>query len=155
MTTACDDLMAAGEDLANAASVVALSASFGGGAKAVKALSSRARDDRARLVEAAKRVLRQTLRVLLVADRQEVKRLVKVLDVADELFVQISDAPTLKELVPRFKGFTDHLLKVADVVEARARELTSAKRSEALVASLMALQKTPHTLCGAMQTFIK
>lgn len=157
MASACDELMAAGDDLAAAASVVALSASYNGSGRGKVAvfLSSRARQERARLVEAAKRVLRQTLCVLLVADHQEVKRLVGALEKSSELFVRLIDARTLKELVPRFKGFTDHMLRVADVVESRARELTSAKRSEALAASLMALQKTPHTLCGAMQTFIK
>ena len=158
MAAACDELMAAGDDLAAAASVVALSANYNavsGRGKTAIALSSRARQERALLVEAAKRVLRQTLRVLLVADRQEVNRLVSVLEKASELFVLLTDSRSLKELVPRFKRFTDHMLEVADAVEARARELTSAKRSEALAASLMALQKTPHTLCGAMQTFIK
>ena len=154
MATACCDLLAAGESLASAATTVSLSAELQPGNRGVST-QSHARVERARLVDAAKHVLRQTLNVLLIADRQEVQRLLRVFGRATEAFSQLVDSRSLKELVPRFKSFTDLLLEVSDAVEMRGRELTSAKRSEALAASLVTLQKTPHTLCGAMQTFIK
>ena len=158
MASACCDLLASGESLAAAASAVSISAelhSTHGGGKVVWAHSSQSRAERARLVEAAKLVLRQTLHVLLIADRQEVQRLLRLFDRATESFSRLVDSSTMKELVPRFKGFTDLLLDVSDGVASRGRELTSARKTEALAAAQVTLQKTPHTLCGAMQTFIK
>ena len=152
MPSACRDLLAAGESLAAAAASVSLSSEI---TIVASSSTSHARVERGRLVEAAKHVLRQTLRVLLIADRQEVERLMVIVEKSSELFVQLIESRSLKELVPRFKYFTDHLLEVADVVELRSRELTSAKRTEALAAALITLQKTPHTLCGSMQTYIK
>ena len=155
MSAACRDLVIAGESLANAASTVSLTAEMRGGDALGSKVDRQSRSERARLVDAAKHVLRQTLRVLLVADRQEVRRVLRVFDRASESFSLLIESRQLKELVPRFQTFTDDLLKVSDAVEKRSRELTSAKRCEALAASLVALQKSPHTLCGAMQTFIK
>ncbi|WAR22602.1 CTNA2-like protein [Mya arenaria] len=113
--------------------------------------SSSSPEARAKLVQASKDVLQATMKVLLVADDAEIRRLVTAANIVTEKLSCLNLAENMMDLVQRFKEFTDALTVFTALTDRRQRDTISARQRERMVTSLTIMKKSVSSLSVSLQ----
>ncbi|XP_070540271.1 uncharacterized protein [Ptychodera flava] len=118
-------------------------------------VDSQSKEARNSLVKAARNVLEGTMKVLLVADNAEVRKIVKASHWLLDRLTLLQSVQTMKALVTCFKGFTEALLLLSNLTDKRQKELTNAKQRESVLSAMITLKKSAPMLSTAVQTYVK
>ncbi|XP_052773013.1 uncharacterized protein LOC128211918 isoform X1 [Mya arenaria] len=117
--------------------------------------SSSSPEARAKLVQASKDVLQATMKVLLVADDAEIRRLVTAANIVTEKLSCLNLAENMMDLVQRFKEFTDALTVFTALTDRRQRDTISARQRERMVTSLTIMKKSVSSLSVSLQNSVR
>ncbi|XP_013384611.1 catenin alpha-1 isoform X2 [Lingula anatina] len=107
------------------------------------------------LIRTAKDVLEGTMKVLLVADDAEIRKIMTACQWVMDRISLLSSVKSMKALVACFKGFSESLMILTKLVEQRQKELTNPRQRERLISSMTVLKKAVPMLSTAMQTYVK
>ncbi|XP_064630098.1 uncharacterized protein LOC135488988 isoform X2 [Lineus longissimus] len=118
-------------------------------------LEPRSKEAWRHLVRTAKDVLEGTMKVLLVSDDADVRRIVSAARLLEERTGLVIGVKSMKALVLAFKGFTEALMLLSSLVETRQQELTNPRQRERLLIGMTLLRKSGPMLCSSMQTCVK
>eukprot|EP00058_Branchiostoma_floridae_P022844 XP_002608334.1 hypothetical protein BRAFLDRAFT_91289 [Branchiostoma floridae] len=110
---------------------------------------------RAALVQSLRNVLQGTMKVLLVWDDAEVRKIVHAAHWVLERVNVMMTASNMKGLVACFKGFSEAVMLLANLTDKRQQELTNPRQRERTITAMMALKKSVPMLSTAMQTYVK
>ncbi|CAH1257676.1 CTNNA1 [Branchiostoma lanceolatum] len=110
---------------------------------------------RAALVHTLRTVLQGTMKVLLVWDDAEVRKIVHAAHWVLERVNVMMTASNMKGLVACFKGFSEAVMLLANLTDKRQQELTNPRQRERTITAMMALKKSVPMLSTAMQTYVK
>ncbi|XP_053407384.1 uncharacterized protein LOC123547184 isoform X2 [Mercenaria mercenaria] len=117
--------------------------------------SNSSREARNKLVQASKDVLQGTMKVLLVADDAEIRRLIMATHIVTEKLSSLNNCINMTELVQRFKEFTDALAVMTGISDKRQRDLIHSRQRERIITALNILKKSISSLSVAMQNSVK
>ncbi|XP_077992184.1 catenin alpha-like [Glandiceps talaboti] len=107
------------------------------------------------MVKTARNVLQGTMKVLLVSDDAEVRKIIKASHWLLDRLTLLQSVQTMKALVTCFKGFTEALMLLSNLTDKRQKELTNPKQREYVLSAMTALKKSAPMLSTAMQTYVK
>ncbi|XP_019646308.1 PREDICTED: catenin alpha-1-like [Branchiostoma belcheri] len=110
---------------------------------------------RAALVQSLRNVLQGTMKVLLVWDDAEVRKIVHAAHWVLERVNVMMTTSNMKGLVACFKGFSEAVMLLANLTDKRQQELTNPRQRERTITAMMALKKSVPMLSTAMQTYVK
>ncbi|KAL4231611.1 hypothetical protein ACF0H5_009191 [Mactra antiquata] len=117
--------------------------------------SNSSKEARNKMVQASKDVLQGTMKVLLVADDAEIRRLIRASHIVTEKLAALDTCSDMSQLVHRFKEFTDALAVMTGLTDRRQRDLIHSKQRERIITSLNILRKSISSLSVAMQNSVK
>ncbi|KAH3787332.1 uncharacterized protein LOC127842268 isoform X2 [Dreissena polymorpha] len=117
--------------------------------------SNSSKEARSKLIQASKDVLQGTMKVLLVADDAEIRRLVAASHILSEKLKALNSVTQMQNLVALFKEFTEALTVMTALADRRQREVVSARQRERMITSLAILKKSISPLSVAVQNAIK
>ncbi|XP_006816421.1 uncharacterized protein LOC100368833 [Saccoglossus kowalevskii] len=118
-------------------------------------LETHSKEARKDMVKSAKDVLEGTMKVLLVSDGAEVRKIIKAAHWLLDRLTLLQSVQTMKALVTCFKGFSESLMLVSNLTDRRQRELTNPKQRERVLSAMAMLKKSAPMLSTSMQTFVK
>lgn len=106
------------------------------------------------LVDSARNILEGTMKVLLVYDEAEVRKIVTSARwVMDRLhLVETVNSP--RELVVSFKSYTESLMLLASLCNKRQQELSNPRQRDRLLSAMMVLKKSIGLLSTSMQVYL-
>ncbi|XP_074663184.1 uncharacterized protein LOC141915516 [Tubulanus polymorphus] len=107
------------------------------------------------IVRTAKDVLEGTMKVLLVSDDCEVRKLVYTAHILEKRIGLVLSVTSMKALVLAFKGLTESMLMLSSLIELRQQHLINTYQRDRLILTMSMLRKTSPMLSTAMQTYIK
>uniref|UniRef100_H3AU51 Uncharacterized protein n=1 Tax=Latimeria chalumnae TaxID=7897 RepID=H3AU51_LATCH len=110
---------------------------------------------REELVTSAQKVLQGTLKILLIEDNAGVRKIVQAAHQLLDCLTQVESARDMSELLISFKGFTEALLLLKNLVEGRIQELKDPVEQQHLDHTLETLKKCIPMLHTATHTSLK
>ncbi|KAK3084101.1 hypothetical protein FSP39_008190 [Pinctada imbricata] len=113
------------------------------------------KETRTKIVTAAKDVLQGTMKVLLVSDDAEVKKIVSAANLVTENVQRLGTVDSMSDLLIHFKSFTDSAGLLGALVNRRQKELCHKQQREKVILSLSVLQKCIPSMSVALQSYIK
>ncbi|XP_033125020.1 uncharacterized protein LOC117123272 isoform X2 [Anneissia japonica] len=124
---------------------------------ASQCLQIRPHDSQAResLVKAARDVLECTMKVMLISDDAEVRKIVRAAHWAIDRLNLLKSVETMKALVESFKGFTEAVMLLSSLCDKRQQDLTQQQPKQRLLVAMATLKKATPMLSSTMQTFVK
>ncbi|OWF53522.1 uncharacterized protein LOC110446295 isoform X2 [Mizuhopecten yessoensis] len=114
-----------------------------------------AREEWAKLVTAAKDVLQGTMKVLLVSDDAEVRRIVSAAHLVSENISRLGVVQTMADLLTCFKSFTDAAAQLCTHANKRQKDLCHDRQREKVITSMALLKKSIPSMSVALQSFVK
>ncbi|XP_071480577.1 uncharacterized protein [Diadema antillarum] len=114
--------------------------------------SEAARDN---MVTAARRLLETTMKVLLISDDAEVRRIIDACQWVQDGLQDMRAVGSMKELVKCFKDFSESVLLLCDLCDKRQQDLNDPGRKEKIILALASLRRTVPLLNSSMQAFVK
>lgn len=117
--------------------------------------SNSSKEARNKLVQASKDVLQGTMKVLLVADDAEIRRLITASHIVIEKLSALNNCTDMTELLQRFKDFLAALPVLTRVADKRQRDLIHSRQRERIITALNILKKSISSLSIAMQNAVK
>ncbi|XP_033755819.1 catenin alpha-like [Pecten maximus] len=114
-----------------------------------------AREEWAKLVTAAKDVLQGTMKVLLVSDDAEVRRIVSAAHLVSENISRLGMVQTMADLLTCFKSFTDAAAQLCTLANKRQKDLCHDRQREKVITSMALLKKSIPSMSVALQSFVK
>jgi len=107
------------------------------------------------LVDSARNILEGTMKVLLVYDEAEVRKIVASARwVMDQLHL-VETAASSRELVVKFQSFTESLMALASFCNKRQQELSNPHQRDRLVSVMWVLKNSIGLLAKSMQAYLK
>nr|XP_022344861.1 uncharacterized protein LOC111137616 isoform X2 [Crassostrea virginica] len=113
------------------------------------------REIRTKVINASKDVLQGTMKVLLVSDDAEVKKVVSAGHLVTECLSRLSMVHSMQELLSNFKSFTDGATLLCSLAQKRQSELCQNRQRERIITALSLLKKSIPSLSVALQSYIK
>ncbi|KAL5021150.1 hypothetical protein ScPMuIL_000305 [Solemya velum] len=110
---------------------------------------------RSKLIQSAKDVLQGTMKVLLVSDDAEVRRLIAAANLVTEKVDILNKVTSMTDLLANFKSFTDAATLLTSLANKRQKDLTMGRQREKILTSLNMLKKSVPAISIALQNFIK
>ncbi|XP_069113867.1 uncharacterized protein [Argopecten irradians] len=114
-----------------------------------------AREEWAKLVTAAKDVLQGTMKVLLVSDDAEVRRIVSAAHLVSDSISRLGLVQTMADLLTCFKSFTDAAAQLCTLANKRQKDLCQDRQREKVITSMALLKKSIPSMSVALQSFVK
>lgn len=107
------------------------------------------------LVDSARNILEGTMKVLLVYDQAEIRKIVASARwVMDQLHL-VERATSSGELVVKFQSFTESLMVLASLCNKRQQELSNPLQRDRLVSVMLVLKNSIGLLAASMQAYLK
>ncbi|XP_038071064.1 uncharacterized protein LOC119739970 [Patiria miniata] len=124
---------------------------------AVQRLQAEPHSDAAKenMVTAARRLLQATVKVLLVSDGAEVRRIIQAAHFVLDRLRLLQSLESMKALVVAFKAFTESVMTLSGLCDRRQQDLTQPQTKERILVAMDTLRKAVPTLSAAMQTYVK
>ncbi|XP_056018067.1 uncharacterized protein LOC125679563 isoform X2 [Ostrea edulis] len=113
------------------------------------------REIRTKVINAAKDVLQGTMKVLLVSDDAEVRKVVSAGRLVTECLTRLSAVRSMSDLLSNFKSFTDGTTLLCTLAEKRQMELCQNRQREKIITALSLLKKSIPSMSVALQGYIK
>ncbi|XP_060073578.1 uncharacterized protein LOC132553356 [Ylistrum balloti] len=113
------------------------------------------REEWSKLVTAAKDVLQGTMKVLLVSDDAEVRRIVSAAHLVSENISRLGLVQTMADLLTCFKSFTDAAAQLCTLANKRQKDLCHDRQREKVITSMALLKKSIPSMSVALQSFVK
>ncbi|XP_033633445.1 uncharacterized protein LOC117294992 isoform X1 [Asterias rubens] len=107
------------------------------------------------MVTAARRLLQATVKVLLVSDGAEVRRIIQAARYVLDRLRLVKSVDSMKALVTSFKAFTESVMMLSSLCDRRQQDLTQPLSKEQILVAMDSLRKSVPTLSAAMQTSVK
>ncbi|XP_022101573.1 catenin alpha-3-like [Acanthaster planci] len=107
------------------------------------------------MVTAARSLLRATIKVLLVSDGAEVRRIIQAAHFVQDRLHLVQSVESMKALVVAFKAFTESVMTLSSLCDQRQQDLTQPETKERILVAMDTLRKAVPTLSTAMQTHVK
>lgn len=106
------------------------------------------------LVDSARNILEGTMKVLLVYDEAEVRKIVRAARWVMDRLGLVEGVTSQRGLVVSFKGFTESLMLLASLCNKRQKELSNPRQRDRLLSAMMTLKKSIGLLSTSMQTYL-
>ncbi|XP_048258541.1 uncharacterized protein LOC124139394 [Haliotis rufescens] len=116
---------------------------------------SSSRQTRVTLVQRSKEVLQGILKVLLVSDNAEVKKMVAAVGETKVKVKLVGKVTSVKELVSAFKSLTESVMSLIALTRRRQKEVINSQHREQLITSMTVLRKSLSGLNTTIQTYLK
>ncbi|XP_071947505.1 catenin alpha-2-like [Antedon mediterranea] len=110
---------------------------------------------RENLVKAARDVLEGTMKVMLITDDTEVRKIVRAAHWTIDRLTLLKSVETMKTLVESFKGFTEAIMLLSSLCDKRQQDLTQQQPKQRLLVAMSTLKKATPMLSSIMQSFVK
>lgn len=110
---------------------------------------------RTKVINASKDVLQGTMKVLLVSDDAEVRKVVSAGHLVTECLSRLSMVHSMQDLLANFKSFTDGAALLCSLAQRRQAELCQNRQRERIITALSLLKKSIPSLSVALQSYIK
>ncbi|XP_061197776.1 catenin alpha-2-like [Saccostrea echinata] len=110
---------------------------------------------RTKVISAAKDVLQGTMKVLLVSDDAEVKKIVSAGRLVVDCLTRLSTVSRMPDLLSNFKSFTDGTTLLCSLAQKRQMELCQNHQRERIITALNLLKKSIPSMSVALQSYIK
>lgn len=107
------------------------------------------------LVDSARNILEGTMKVLLVYDEAEIRKIVTSARWVMDRLVLVEAVTSPRGLVVSFKSFTESLMLLATLCNKRQQELSNPRQRDRLLSAMMILKKSIGLLSTSMQAFLK
>ncbi|XP_072026985.1 uncharacterized protein [Amphiura filiformis] len=112
-------------------------------------------DTRDNMVVAAKKLLQTTMKVLLVSDDAEVRRIIRAARWVQDRLQLVKSVQSMNALVSSFKGFSESVMLLSSLCDRRQQDLTQKQKKEQILSALTTLKKAVPSLSSAMQMYVK
>ncbi|XP_062612716.1 alpha-catenin-like protein hmp-1, partial [Saccostrea cucullata] len=110
---------------------------------------------RTKVISAAKDVLQGTMKVLLVSDDAEVRKIVSAGRLVVDCLTRLSTISRMPDLLSNFKSFTDGTTLLCSLAQKRQMELCQNHQRERIITALNLLKKSIPSMSVALQSYIK
>ncbi|XP_076104056.1 uncharacterized protein LOC143072834 isoform X1 [Mytilus galloprovincialis] len=117
--------------------------------------ASASKENKSRVITASKNVLQGTMKVLLVSDDYEVRRILAAAHTVSEAVGLLSHVDNMTDLLSRFKSFTDTTSILTSLANKRQKDLCQDRQREKIITALNLLKKSIPSISVALQSCIK
>ncbi|ELU13813.1 hypothetical protein CAPTEDRAFT_195498 [Capitella teleta] len=112
-------------------------------------------ESRRHFIRIAKDVLERTLKVLLVTDDAEVRRILHSAEGLRRRMQALTAVDSTKTMVNAFKNFTESLMLLSSLTERRQKDIANPRQQERIMSSMAVMRKCAPMLSAALQMHVK
>ncbi|XP_048584760.1 uncharacterized protein LOC116618752 isoform X2 [Nematostella vectensis] len=107
------------------------------------------------LVDSARNILEGTMKVLLVYDQNEVRKIIRAVHWVMDRLGFTEAVTSMRGFIISFKAFTESLMLLASLCDKRQRELSNTWQRDRILSAMAILKKSVGLLSSTMQVYLR